>query len=73
MAREPADAALMDALFWPPWIEAAAGGCGIAFALWSINRRIEGKPMHADARKADKGLLIFGCLLVGVGLVRLAF
>lgn len=63
----------MDLLIWPPWIEIAAGGCGIAFALWSIDRRMGGKPMHADAPKADKGLLIFGCLLVAVGLVRLAF
>ncbi|MES2834266.1 MAG: hypothetical protein V4707_06120 [Pseudomonadota bacterium] len=72
MARDPSDAALVEGFFWPPWIEVAAGGCGIAFALWSINRRMDGKPMHADARKADKGLLIFGCLLVVIGLVRLA-
>lgn len=71
MAREPCSAALTPALLWSPWIEVATGGCGIAFALWSINRRMEGKPMHPEARKADTGLLIFGCLLVAVGLLRL--
>ena len=62
----------MSGLLWPPWIEVAIGGCGIAFALWSIDRWMECKPMHADARKADKGLLAFGCLLVLVGILRLA-
>ena len=63
---------MMDNLVWPPWIEVAAGGCGIAFALWSIGRRMDGKRMHPDARKADFGLLVFGCLLLAVGAVRLA-
>lgn len=62
----------MEQLFWPPWIEVAAGGVGIAFALWSIGRRRDGKPMHPDARKADVGLLVFGCLLVAVGLIRMS-
>lgn len=55
----------------PPWVEIAAGGLGVAFALWSIGRRMDGKPMHPDAKKADVGLLVFGCLLVLVGVIRM--
>lgn len=73
LAREPCGAAMMEALVGPPWIEVAVGGCGIAIALWSIGRRMDGKPMHPDAKMADVGLLVFGCLLAVAGLVRLVF
>lgn len=58
-------------LFWSPFVEIVSGGCGVAFALWSIGRRREGKPMHMDAAKADIGLLVFGALLVLTGSVRM--
>lgn len=61
----------MNLFIWPAWIEIAAGGSGVAFALWSIGRRQSGKPMHHDAGKADVGLLIFGGLLVLFGVVRM--
>ncbi len=57
---------------WSPFVEITAGGCGVIFALWSIGRRRDGKPMHPDARKADGGLLVFGLLLVLVGAVRMS-
>lgn len=60
----------MASSLWPPWIEIAAGGCGVAFALWSIGRRRGGRPMHPDAKKADVGLLWFGVALVAIGVVR---
>lgn len=62
----------MTELLWSPFVEIVAGGCGVAFALWSIGRRREGKPMHPDAAKADIGLLIFGVLLVVAGLIRMS-
>lgn len=55
---------------WPPFIEITAGGLGVIFALWSIERRMAGKPMHPDARKADVWLLVFSLLMVAVGAVR---
>lgn len=61
----------MGAMLWSPWIEIVAGGCGVIFALWSVGRRLDGKPMHPDAKRADVGLLVFGVLLVLVGAVRM--
>ena len=60
----------MTEFLWPSWAEIAAGGIGIAFALWSIGRRMEGKLMLPDAMKADWGLLAFGALLVFIGAIR---
>ena len=57
-------------MLWPAWIDIAAGGLGIGFALMSIGRRRAGKPMHPDAAKADVGLLVFGVLMVVVGAIR---
>lgn len=55
---------------WPAWVDITLGGLGVGFALWSIERRRAGKPMHPDARKADIGLLAFGVLLVVIGVMR---
>ena len=57
------------------WDLATDGGAwvsalGIGFALMSIGRRRAGKPMHPDAAKADVGLLVFGGLMVIVGVIR---
>lgn len=61
----------MTQLLWPPFVEIAAGGIGVAFALWSIGNRMDGRLMHADVSKADIGLLVFGVLLVLVGVARM--
>ena len=60
----------VSAWVWPAWVEIVAGGLGIAFALWSIDRRRQGKSMHPDAAKADVGLLALSALLVLIGAVR---
>lgn len=60
----------MEALIWPAWVDISLGGLGIAGALWSIGRRRAGKPMHPDAAKADKGLLLFSLAMVIVGAIR---
>jgi hypothetical protein len=57
-------------MLWPAWIDIATGGLGVGFALMSIGRRNEGRPMHPDAAKADVGLLLFGVLLVLLGALR---
>lgn len=56
---------------WSPDIDIALGGLGVGFALMSIARRRQGKPLHPDAAKADVGLLIFGLLLAAMGGIRL--
>lgn len=55
---------------WPAEIEMVLGALGVSLALWSLQRRQAGKPMHPDAAKADVGLLVFGALLVLVGVAR---
>lgn len=60
----------MEELLFPPELQAILGILGVSFALWSIQRRREGKAMHPDAAKSDTWLLIFSVLMVGVGLWR---
>ena len=57
-------------MLWPAWIDIAAGGLGVGFALMSIGQRRDRKPMHPDAAKADVGLLVFGVLMVVFGAIR---
>jgi hypothetical protein len=60
----------MSGLLWPAWVDITLGGLGIVFALWSISRRQDGKPMYPGARKADVGLLVFGVLMIVIGAAR---
>jgi len=60
----------MERLLFPPELQAILGILGVSFALWSIQRRREGKTTHPDAAKSDTWLLIFSVLMVGVGLWR---
>jgi len=57
----------VDLFIWPAWIEVAVGGLGVAWALSTFN-----KPQPSRELNVSRwGLLIFGVLLVLVGLVRL--
>lgn len=60
----------MEQLLFPPEVQAILGALGMSFALWSIQRRRNGKPTHPDAAKSDGWLLAFSVLMVGVGLWR---
>jgi hypothetical protein len=60
----------MNSLLFSPEVQAIAGALGISFALWSIQRRREGKAMHSDAARADRWLLAFSVLMLLIGLWR---
>lgn len=60
----------MQSLIFAPELQAILGALGISFALWSIQRRREGRPMHPDAAKSDKWLLVFSVLMLLIGLYR---
>jgi hypothetical protein len=60
----------MEQLLFPPELQAILGIGGMSFALWSIQRRREGKPMHPDAAKSDRWLLVFSVIMVAVGVWR---
>jgi hypothetical protein len=54
MARSESAVSQSKALVFPPELQDILGASGISLALWSIQRRREGKPMHPDAAKSDK-------------------
>jgi hypothetical protein len=60
----------MQSLIFAPATQAILGALGVNVALWSLQRRREGKPMHPDAARSDKWLLLFGGLMVAIGLYR---
>lgn len=57
----------MTNLLWPAWIEVAAGGLGVIWALSTFNR-LQPSRQHDVSRWS---LLVFSVLLVVVGLIRL--
>jgi len=60
----------MNDVLFSPELQVIAGGLGTIFALWSIQRRQQGLPMHPDAAKSDTWLLIFSALMAAIGLFR---
>ena len=60
----------MERLLLGPEVQAIVGALGVSFALWSLQRRREGRPMHPDAAKSDAWLLLFSALMVAIGLYR---
>ncbi len=56
----------------PPRLEAIAGAIGISFALSGIRRAQQYGWRNSKDRTTAYGLLIFGLLLAGVGVVRWA-
>jgi len=57
----------VDILIWPAWIEVAAGGLGVAWALSTFTRPQPSRELNLSRW----GLLIFGAFLVLVGLIRM--
>ncbi|KPF75224.1 hypothetical protein IP78_13665 [Brevundimonas sp. AAP58] len=60
----------MQSLLFSPEVQAISGALGISFALWSIQRRREGKAMHPDAARSDRWLLVFSVPMLLIGLWR---
>ena len=54
---------------WLAWSAVVAGALGMAFAVWSAQRRNLGHKMHSDAAKADQGLFVSGGVLIMLGLL----